>query len=272
MKDAQFDKVSRLFAQRRVSRRHVLAQGGVSVAGGALAAAHLYDVSAEDATPIAQDDQQVTMTLFVQSFQSGSFEPKAGDAGTYILTLGQGLGQTIYFSDRPERIVGATPTPDFLKGLGFSADNPPNAALLLEPTPGHTDIAVLELFNPRYDQTSNTATYDVQVLKGYEKGLGMTFAEQPTDLSQLHPTFDAAHLFIDGCPDAKVVCWDYASSTPKKGEFPALPFCYLGSYPGCLPCAGTDRTPDQITAFWNKKCNDTFSACGGSCYAEWNLT
>jgi hypothetical protein len=57
--------------------------------------------------------------LFVQSFRSGSIAPKAGTDGAYTLTLEHGLGQKIYFSDRPERVVGADPTPQFLKGFGF---------------------------------------------------------------------------------------------------------------------------------------------------------
>ncbi len=47
--------------------------------------------------------------LFVQSFQSGSIAPVDGAEGRYTVTLEQGLGQTIYFSDRPERIVGTEP-------------------------------------------------------------------------------------------------------------------------------------------------------------------
>jgi hypothetical protein len=95
--------------------------------------------------------------LFVQSFQGGKVEPKAGEDGTYTLTLKRGLGQTSFFTDRPDRIVGATPTVDFLKGFGFSPSNPPNAALVLEAAPGDTDIAVLELTNPTYHEATRTA-------------------------------------------------------------------------------------------------------------------
>jgi hypothetical protein len=271
MNGPQFDKVSKVFAERRLSRRRALAQGGVGVAVGVLAATHRNAASGQDATPDASVAEPVTTTLFVQSFQSGTIAPKEGEAGTFTLTLEHGLGQTIYFSDRPERVVGASPTQDFLNGLGFPSDNPPNAALLVESAPGDTDIAVLELLNPRYEASSHTATYDVQILKEYERTLGISFAEQPTDLSQLHPSFGAAHLFIDGCPDAKVVCWDYVSSAPNKGQFTGLPFCYWEWY-GCIPCAGDGVSYDQIVAYWNQKCNDTFSVCGGNCYGEWNLT
>ena len=74
--------------------------------------------------------------LFIQSFQSGSVVPKDGAEGRYTLTLEQGLGHTIYFSDRPDRIVGAPRPPQFLEGLGFPDDNPPNAALVVETADG----------------------------------------------------------------------------------------------------------------------------------------
>jgi hypothetical protein len=188
-----FDGISKLFAQRRLSRRQAMRTGGSSLAAGALAAAGFAQhAGAQDATPAATPSAATGsgdsgQFLFVQSFQQGHIAPKAGTDGTYTLTLEQGLGQTIYFSNRPERIVGAAPTDQFLKGLGFPADNPPNAALVLEAGPGDEDIAVLELYNPRYDTAAKTATYDVTVLDEYQKRLGMSFTEQPTDLAQLPP-------------------------------------------------------------------------------------
>ena len=271
MNGSQFDNISRLFAQRRLSRRRALAQGGVGVAAGVLAMTRLNAATAQDATPVAPVDAPATSTLFVQSFQSGTIAPKESEDGTFTLTLAQGLGQTIYFSDRPERIVGTSPTEDFLKGLGFPPDNPPNAALLIEASPGDTDIAVLELFNPRYEVFTQTASYDVKFLDHYEQALGISFAEQPTDLSQLHPSFGVAHLFIDGCPDATVTCWDFVSSSPNKGQFTGQPFCYWVEY-GCVPCAGDKVTHDEIVAYWDAHCNATFSTCEGNCYSQWNLS
>jgi hypothetical protein len=269
MNGSQFDKISKVFAERRLSRRRALARGGAALSAGLIAATQLNTSSAQDAIPEISAEEPVTSTLFVQSFQSGRIAPKEGEDGAFTLTLEHGLGQTIYFSDRPERFVWTSPTQDFLKGLGFPPDNPPNAALLVEPAPGGTDIAVLELFNPRYDESSHTATYDVQVLKEYEKSLGISLIEQPTDLAQLLPSFGAAHLFIDGCPDSAVTCWDVVSSTPNKGQFPDLPFCYWEAY-GCVPCGGYDEGFDQIRAYWDSHCNETFSTCEGNCEASWN--
>ncbi len=140
MDATHFDRIAKVFADRRLSRRQALTQGGAGLAAGALAAAGLaHSARAQDATPAATAtaDGDKTMFLFLQAFQSGSIAPKdGGSEGRYTLTLEQGLGQTIYFSDRPERLVGASPTPQFLAGLGFPPDNPPNAALVVATTRG----------------------------------------------------------------------------------------------------------------------------------------
>jgi hypothetical protein len=252
----------------------------VGLAAGALGAAGLAGVAAaQNATPAA--DQSLSdpqkQFLFVQSFQKGNIVPKFGVAGTYTLTLEQGLGQTIYFANRPERTVGTLPTPDFLAGLGFPTDNPPNAALVLEAGPGDEDIAVVELFNPRYDIDSHTATYDIQVLQHHER-LDMTFQEQPTDLAELHPTFGAAHLFIDDCADATVACcsqWDnywLECVAPTVGTFPSMGYCYSWAFAHCMPCEPYDHNIppckggcNPVLTYWADKCNHTYGACNGIC-------
>ena len=111
----RFDAFVKLFADRRAARRQ--------------------------ATPVVSEEHSIakTMFLFVQSFRSGSVAPKEGEDGRYTLTLEQGLGQTIYFANRPAREVGTVPTPEFLEGLGFDPDNPPNAALVISDGAGTTD-------------------------------------------------------------------------------------------------------------------------------------
>src|SRR5215203_3811661 len=207
---ASFETISKLFADRR-TRRQALAQAGASLAAAVVGAglarqAVAQDVAATPPTTSAEDEAPVF--LFLQAFQAGSIVPKAGAEDRYVLTLEQGLGQTVYFSDRPDRIVGAAPTPQFLKGLGFPDDNPPNAALVVEGEGGETGIAVLELFAPSYDLPTRTATYEVAVLSDWERqeqagdSGGAVFSETTEDLAQQFPQFGAAHLFIDDCPDA----------------------------------------------------------------------
>jgi hypothetical protein len=274
MDASRFDGIAKIFAARRLSRRRALAGGGAGLATAGLAAAGLAGAAAQGATPApAGEAGEKTEFLFVQSFESGTIAPKQGAAGTYALTLAHGLGQTLYFSDRPERIVGAAPTPKFLDGLGFSPADPPNAALVVEAAPGNEDIAVLELLNPRYDEATRTATYDAKVLEDWERSLAMGFAEAPTDLAQLAPSFGAAHLFIDDCLD-----WNSCYKSSMIGT----PLQYVGAIPGgpigaCWSWSNWQCLPDNPnciggkTDYYNDLCTNTYAqSCpydSGGCLA-----
>jgi hypothetical protein len=275
MDGTQFDKVSRFFAQRRLSRRQALTQSGAALATAGLAAAGLATAaSAQDATPAAEagaaEPARAPEMLFVQSFQSGSIVPTEGVDGRYTVTLERGLGQTIFFSDRPDRIVGATPTPQFLEVLGFPPDNPPNAALVVENSAGETDFAVIELFNPLYDPTSHTATYEVAVLENWEDSLELGFTAAPADLAAVEPTFGAAHLFIDdACAqfnDENILCRRRIvdSSDDIVVVIPASDFggwCYSGYAAACLPCEPWHRYlhgDDGAYAYFQGVCNERF--------------
>ncbi len=212
--------------------------------------------------------------LFVQSFQRGSIVPLVpsgqGKDARYTLMLEAGLGQTIYFSDRPDRLVGATPTDRFLAGLGFPADNPPNAALVVETAPGETDIAVVELFNPVFDPAGPDVTYDVAVLANWQSSLKLGFTAAPTDLATLAPSFGAAHLFIDDCPNNNVGCWNngIGRSVHQIGYVAsgsAGQACYSARMGSCLPCDPWLEDPDTLNAYWSDQCNRKFSDCSGRC-------
>ena len=185
-----------------LTRRKALAAAmtgvGVAVVGAA-------SVRAQGATPVATPvttDNEAAF-LFVQAaFSAGSFEPN--DDGTYQLTLGSAPEQTIYFSDRPARIVGAMPTERFLAVLGFEPSDPPNAALVIEVDAENTDVIVLELLDPVYDPAVATLTYTVTVLEGFEQleSTSIGFVEQPLNEDSLPAQFGPCSLFIDsllGC-------------------------------------------------------------------------
>jgi hypothetical protein len=260
MDSTHFDRIARLFA-RRHSRRAALAQA----AAGTLAAAGLTQTArAQDATPATGETGEETEYLFVQSFRSGTIAPKAGEDGTYTLTLEQGLGQTIYFSDRPERVVGAAPTAKFLDGLGFSQENPPNAALVVEPAVGETDIAVVELFNPVYDETTHTATYDAKLLEDWQQTLAVSFAEEPIDLAALAPTFGAAHLFIDDCENWNNCYTIEYSGSHKAGPIPggSTGTCWSFDNWTCLPSNSPCNGPSKD--HFDNLCNDAYALCRGT--------
>jgi hypothetical protein len=278
MDPSRFDSISKTFAERKLTRRRALMQGGAGIAAGAVAFTGL-SASAQEATPEASQDatpaasdSSSPATLFLQSFQSGTIVPKEGEAGTWTLTLEQGLGQTLYFTDRPDRVVGATPTPQFLDALGFSPTNPPNAALLFEDENGNEDVSVVELFNPHYDTATNTATYDIQLLDEYAR-VGMTFQQQPTEPADAGATFGAAHLFIDDCADGVIYCLSLDTHYPCPGDevyddqpicglIGPMGYCYDWSTPGCFPCKPYDNPPlEMLEEWWDNVCTNTFSDC-----------
>jgi hypothetical protein len=258
----QFDRVTRLFSSR-LTRRSAITTSAAAAAT-ALAAR---SVVAQDATPAAGSDK--LSFLFVQLASDGTWQQKADEPGVYTLTLSGASDQTLFFSDRPERIVGTVPTDQFFDGLGFTPENPPNAALVVKTPEGERDVLVIELLNPVYSETFGDAsnvqvTYDARVLQGYSgEGLAEWSKEQLDDL--LPEQFTDASLFIDDCPDI-TTC--YRPGPTIVGPFPGGNWgqCWDWSRLSCQPCNADLSALDQ-------KCNDAYPHCYGVCCAAagWTL-
>jgi hypothetical protein len=262
MDATRFDTIARLFARRRHAQgapgRQALAGGDAGPAAGSLA-------TPGRTVARAQDAEAGPTMLFLQAFKAGSVAPKAGADGRYTLTLEQGLGHTVYFSDRPHREVGATPTPQFLAGLGFPEDNPPNAALVVEGAGGETEIAVLALYAPAYDAATRTATYEAEVLGGWQRSVQEGFVEATTDLAERLPHFGAAHLFIDDCPGGAISC---SVGGQWVGDIPSAEFggyCYAANAGRCLPCDPWYSWQQMAEDHWRNQCNLRFAACNAAC-------
>jgi hypothetical protein len=273
MDPTRFDRISKLFADRKLSRRTALAASGAGIAaiaaGSAIATAQ--EASPEAAPGEGFDIADKIPFLFVQSFQSGSIVPTEGVEGRFTVTLDHGLDQTIYFSDRPSRDVGSLPTEEFLGGLGFQEDNPPNAAMLLETAEGATDIAVVELFNPVYDPAGPSVTYDVAVLENWQDDIDVGLRQAPADLAAVAADFGTAHLLIDDCPsNLEVICNGPGGGNSSSGNF-LVDSCW--NYSVCLPCEPYGHNqPDRCATqhYWTQQCNNTYDACNGGCGASFN--
>jgi hypothetical protein len=128
----------------------------------ALIATALALVAAYPAARLAYAQAAKPSFLFVQSAQKIDY--KDG-----VMTLHDVPSQTIFFTDRPNRVVGNLPTERFVarwaedKSPGGFAVNPPNAAVTLFQPEG-AKTAIVELTNPRLD--GNKLSYDVKVLQG----------------------------------------------------------------------------------------------------------
>jgi hypothetical protein len=216
-----------------LSRRKAL----VAVGGLTAAMAGTRLAVAQEATPApAADDAERIFTMFVQTAHGGHFVPKPGEDGVYQLVLRGASAHTVHFSDRPQRIVGSVSTADFLGTLGFSEENPPNAAVVAQTEGGGEDVIVVALLNPDYDSGSQTLTYDVVVLDEYV-GDGFGELAQQTD-PELPETFGHTSLFIDDCPDLTVCVNDVDSANNFQqwsGPVPGGPYKQGWTGLKCMP-------------------------------------
>lgn len=260
----RFDRVSKLFAKPRLSRRAALAAGAAGL--GSVALRPL--TGAQEATPVPSvpTEEEGPAFLFVQLAERGSWAPKPDEPGVYLLSLVGPGTQTLYFSDRPDRIVGAVPTDRFLAALGFTPLEPPNAAIVVETPEGERDVLVVELFNPVYTQEfdadgGTTLTYEARILEEYEgEGLDVWDTEQAD--AELAEGFGNVSLFIDDCPDltsCKAILPGGGALT--IGPIPGGPYGRCWSWPdfNCNPCSG------QSVDYYNNLCNQTYPDCQGVC-------
>jgi hypothetical protein len=141
-----------------MKRREVLK--GLAVTSVAVTAAQSAGAASHD------DEAKIVDYLFVQNAQAVSL--KDG-----VLTLKGIGGETLYFSDRPDRIVGRVTTKEFVDHWGTGDDSfkqdPPNAVLAVLEQPEPRDIAVV-LRSPRLD--GDDLVYDVEVLDGAKAASG----------------------------------------------------------------------------------------------------
>ncbi len=265
MDSSRFDRIARAFAHSQLSRRSAISGASLGVAG-ALAGSV---ISRAQGTPTASDPLAAdNSTLFVQTAAGGTFlpnteaSPEAGDRGTHVLTLSGHPGQTIFFSDRPQRTFGQAPTETLLVELGFTPDNPPNAALVVSTPDGADDILVLTLFNPIYDNDANLLIYEANILGEYAGENLAPVADRQQD-DELPSEFAHASLFIDDCPDLIYCCF-------LPGQFPDG--CPIGSGVHVGTCWNSNTWTCDVcdpNRDYGALCNQTFASCNNECEAHY---
>ena len=149
--------------------------------------------------------------LFVQSGSSGSFDGKT-------LTL-NGVGATLAFTDRPDRIARHMPTSRLIEAGSVGEDNfkedPPNAVVSVFRGEKPQNATVV-LMAPTLEGT--TLSYEIKVLEG-----------------EIPPSFDEVSLFIDrfgrgaalvgGMAIGHAVSSSNQSSTTTAVQCPPCPAC-----------------------------------------------
>lgn len=183
----------------RLTRRTALIGGAAS-----LAALGTRKAIAQVATPVTAATPTATepvSLLFVQHAGPTTLTPGTGDVHT--LTMTEVIAQTLYFSDRPNRIAGAEPTATFVETFGqVFTDSSPNASLIghLERGGAEEEALVLTLLSATYDLAAATLTYEVRILQA-EEIEDRTFEREPLTVLDGPRDYAEASLFIDDAGD-----------------------------------------------------------------------
>ena len=179
-------------------------------------------------------ENQTVTHIFIQQGTGGSFVNDG--SGNYTLTITDVVPYTIYFADRPARDVGLVPMDKFLKGFSFGASNPPNAAIIIPDEKETSDMIVVELTKPQYNNTTGTLTYKARQLKKYSFE-SVWFQDQISKVDPAIPErFGSINLVIDDCS-----CWAYSNSgcasQCRNG-------CWSTKHFSCEKCGGCCK-PEQ---------------------------
>jgi hypothetical protein len=200
MNDSRFDAFTR-WAARPTTRRTALGS-----AGAGLAALAVRGVAAQDASPVAVQESSPMASpaatsgvnlLFVQTGGATTLTP--GTDGIHTLAITGVTAQTLYFSDRPNRVTGAMPTTTFVGAWADAfAGDPPNATLIGHPEAGGDteEAVVVELLEATYDAATATLTYQVRIL-AVDEIVNRTFEQEPLTVLDAPRQYAEAHLFID---------------------------------------------------------------------------
>jgi hypothetical protein len=265
MDASRFDRIA-IGLARRVSRRTALRAGAAGFATTAFGAPAGSALAAQAAATPAAPSEPAVSFLFVQIASSGSLLPRAGTPAAgpgqeFELTLAGHTGNTVYFSDRPERLTGDAPTPHVLD-LVFDKADAPNAALVVDLPWQRDAVFVLALANPSYDDASQTLTYAASILEQYQgEALAPLMAKgmAPVVDPGAGLTFGASSLFIDAdvltdCPDMTIHCCGGVYCDPL-GHQRDVGSITVGTCVRSLctsPCDGWDGAQSQ--------CNQTYAA------------
>ena len=211
-----------------------------AVSGAEQAANNSSECVGCDSDSVNVTENQTITHIFIQEGAGGSFVNDG--SGNYTLTITDVVPYTIFFADRPARDVGFTPMDKFLKGFDFGTNNPPNAAIILPDENETSDMVVVELTKPQYNNTTRTGTYNAKLLKEYSFKSGW-LQDHASEVDPAIPErFGSVELVIDNmaglhCDDATVSCGDWMGV--PCSTIPCT-CCYNWGDMACEPCHAVD--------------------------------
>jgi len=185
-------------------------------------------VGCDSSSANVTENQKETF-IFIQEGSSGNFVNDS--SGNYTLTMNNVVPYTMFFADRPGRDAGFAPMDKFLKGFNFGINNPPNAAIILPDENDTSDMMVVELTNPKYNNTSRTLTYNARQLKEYSFKSGW-FQDQMSKVDASIPErFGRVILVIDDCYCVSIAPNSGCASNCRNQ-------CWKWKAIQCQPCGG----------------------------------
>ena len=204
--------MSKKYFQKYVKAGLIIA----AVALAILVAAQLYQQYADRAMVSTEPT-----FLYVQTAHSGTLSAEQAD-GRRTLTLNDVSPNTVYFSDRPDRITGHESTEAFIAQWSDSsdsfADSPPNAALDVMGADARS-LAIVELMGAEYDAESNTLVYEVMLLDDESEGtFPAAFAGVALFIDSTHQDYECRCTLSDG-EDTCSCTYTYKLGPTKTKEF-----------------------------------------------------
>lgn len=129
----------------------------------------------------AKSEDAKSSYLFVQNAEYAILKPASkNDKQNYTLTLHRIEPEVIFFTDRPQRVMGHISLQDFVKlwqgksGDNFTADAPNVGVngIKFRGLLNHKNVDVVaELTNPVYDAKAKTMTFNAKVLSDEKNNL-----------------------------------------------------------------------------------------------------
>lgn len=114
--------------------------------------------------------------MLVHTADSGTFVPKEGEVGIFILTLNGVANDVVSFRDSPDRISKTIPTNAFITAFPlFAEGDEVHAALDISGARDDSFVLIVELLNAEFDEENSTLIYEVKKVQPENATAGLQY-------------------------------------------------------------------------------------------------